>query len=233
MTAYDVARLLPDVPVLRDLCRSMAVLEAVLSPDWESRYHSFDANWDPAEEMASMRNGSGDEYSIVFLAGGAYIRGFDHEAVMSPYGNDGPWPGLLESVPDTFHHCVEEPAFCDEDGMPVVTVCLWREDADDRWRVGEIEYPEAERDPDGSAHLFALLIDPSPEAFQRFAEDYYEVPVNLDAVRHIYALRPLTQAVVTLLNADLTLEDLAEDLAACRYPSATEWDASRPAGSSA
>lgn len=32
-----------------------------------------------------MRNGSGDEYAIVFSAAGAYIRGFDHEAVMSPY----------------------------------------------------------------------------------------------------------------------------------------------------
>ncbi|WP_433362529.1 hypothetical protein [Streptosporangium sp. CA-115845] len=102
MTAHDVARLLPDIPVLRDLCRSMAVLEAVLSPEWSSRYHSFDADWSPGEEMASMRNGSGDEYSIVFSAAGAYIRGFDHEAVMSPYGNDGPWPGVLDSVPTSF-----------------------------------------------------------------------------------------------------------------------------------
>ncbi|WP_214413187.1 hypothetical protein [Sphaerisporangium fuscum] len=218
MNAHDVARMLPDVPVLRDLCRSMAVLEAVLSPDWESRYHSFDADWGPAEEMASMRNGSGDEYSIVFSDGGAFVRGFDHEAVMSPYGNDGPWPGVLDSVPDVFRQYLEEPAFRDEAGMPVVTACLWREGGDGRWRVGEIEYPDGESDPDGAARLFALLVDPSPQAFQRFAEDYYEVPVDLDAVRHVYALRPLTQAVVATLNADLSLEDLVEDLSASRYP---------------
>lgn len=222
MTAHDVARLLPGVSMLRDLCRSMAVLEAILSPEWESRYHSFDTSWSPGEEMASMRNGSGDEYSIVFSAAGAYIRGFDHESVMSPYGNDGPWPGVLDSVPGVFRHCVEEPAFCDEDGMPVVTACLWREAGDDRWRVGEIEYPDGESDPDGAAHLFGLLVEPSAEAFRRFAEDYYEVPVDLDAVRHVHALRPLTQAVVTALNADLTLKDLAEDLAASRYPSAVD-----------
>jgi hypothetical protein len=87
--------------------------------------------------------------------------------------------------------------------------------------VGQIDYPEGTRDPDGSAGLFELLIDPSPEAFQRFAEDYYEVAVGLDAVRHIYTLRPLTQEVVSVLNAELNLTDLAEDLAAARYPSTT------------
>ncbi|MFD1541571.1 hypothetical protein [Nonomuraea guangzhouensis] len=214
-----MARLLPDISVLRDLCRSMAVLEAILSPEWSSRYHSFDASWSPGEEMASMRNGSGDEYDIVFSAAGAYIRGFAHEAVMSPYGNDGPWPGVLDSVPEVFRRCVEEPAFCDEDGMPVVTACLWREVGDGCWRVGEIDCPDGVSDPDGAAGLFARLVDRSPEAFRRFAEDYYEVPVDLDAVRHVYALHPLTQTVVTALNTDLAARDLADDLAAARYPS--------------
>ena len=166
-----------------------------------------------------MRNGSGDEYSIVFSAVGAYIRGFAHEAVMSPYGNDGLCPGVFDAVPEVFRHCVEEPAFCDENGMPAMTACLWREVSDGCWRVGEIDYPDGVNEPDGAMYLFARLVDPSPEAFRRFAEDYYEVPVDLDAVRHIYALRPLTQAVITALNADLAVKDLTEDLAAARYPS--------------
>ncbi|GII77445.1 hypothetical protein Sru01_24270 [Sphaerisporangium rufum] len=36
---------------------------------------------------------------------------------------------------------------------------------------------------------------------------------------HVYALRPLTQTVVSALNADLTMKDLTEDIAASRYPS--------------
>jgi hypothetical protein len=63
-----------------------------------------------------------------------------------------------------------------------------------------------------------LLTDPSPEAFQRFAEDYYEVPVELDAVRHVYALRPLTEDVVTALNAEITLADVVKDVTAAGYP---------------
>ncbi|MEO3790413.1 hypothetical protein ABGB14_09375 [Nonomuraea sp. B10E15] len=197
----------------------MTVLEAILSPEWSNRYHSFNSDWGPGEEMASMRNGSGDEYSIIISAAGAYIRGFAHEAVMSPYGNDGLWQGVLDSVPEVFHPGIEKPAFCNQDGMPIVTVCLWHEVGDDQLMAGEIDYPECQSDPDGAAYLFARLVAPSPEAFQRFAEDYYEVPVDLEAVRHVYALRPLTHAVVTTLNADLTLEDLVEDLAIVRYPS--------------
>ncbi|MBA9003476.1 hypothetical protein [Thermomonospora cellulosilytica] len=222
MTAHDVAQLLPDIARLHDLCRSLAVLEAILSPEWEYRYYSFNADWSCEEEMASMRNGSGDEYSIIFSPAGAYVRGFAHESVMSPYANEDhePWPGVLDSVPEVFRSCVQEPAFCDENGVPIVTVCLWRQADDDRWHVGEIDYPQNESDPDGSADLFGLLTNPSPEAYQQFAEDYYEVPVDLEAVRHIYALHPLTQDLVSRLNPEILIGDLTEDLAQARYPTA-------------
>ncbi|WP_328884814.1 hypothetical protein [Streptomyces sp. NBC_00316] len=39
VTVYDVARQLPTIANLRDLCRSLAMLDAILSPDWESRYY--------------------------------------------------------------------------------------------------------------------------------------------------------------------------------------------------
>ncbi|QFZ72233.1 hypothetical protein GFH48_02255 [Streptomyces fagopyri] len=44
------------------------------------RRYSMNAGWAEGEEMASTRNGSGDEYSIVFSAAGVYVRGFDHES---------------------------------------------------------------------------------------------------------------------------------------------------------
>ncbi|MFJ4469177.1 hypothetical protein ACIP2X_17015 [Streptomyces sp. NPDC089424] len=219
MTVHDVARQLPEIAVLREHSRSMAVLEAVLSPEWENRYHSFDDQWSETESMASMRNGSGDEYSIVFSTAGAYIRGFDHESPMSPYVEDGPWPGVLDEVPDVFRSSVEEPAFSDEDGMPIVTACLWREMADSAWEAGAIDFPDAATgDPDGSGLLFQLLVDRTPEAFQRWAEDYYQVPVDLAAVRHVFSSRPLTEEVVRALNSEVALAQLAEDLAEIGYP---------------
>lgn len=221
MTVQDTARRLPAIDALRDHCRSIALLEAILSPDWADRHHSFDAHWTPTEAVASMRSGSGDEYTIVFSPAGAWIRGFAHESPMSPYGEDGPWPGVLDDVPEAFRAYVEEPAFTDEDGMPVVTACLWREAGDDRWSTGTIDFPEHPTgDPDGAESLFALLTDRSAEAFQQWAEDYYEVPVDVEAVRHVLASRPLTDAVVRALNPALTVADLAMDFAQTGYPQA-------------
>lgn len=219
MTVYDVARQLPTIAGLRNLCRSLAMVDAILSPDWERRHFSFNAGWADGEEMASMRNGSGDEYSIVFSTAGIYVRGFDHEALMSPYDNDGePWPGVIEEVPEVFRRFVEEPAFTDEDDVPIVTACLWRGATDDRWQHGVIDFPAGCWDPDGATGLFELLVDRSPVAFQRFAEDYYEVPVGLEAVHDVYDLRPLSQELVSSLNPDVTLAELAEDIAEIGYP---------------
>jgi hypothetical protein len=50
---------LPDISTLRRLTRSLAMLDAIMSPEWESRYYSFDSHWGPGELMASMRNGQG------------------------------------------------------------------------------------------------------------------------------------------------------------------------------
>ncbi|MFD8378324.1 hypothetical protein ACFV2X_07185 [Streptomyces sp. NPDC059679] len=219
MTVHDIARQLPGIAVLQHHCRSIAMLEAVLSPEWADRYYSFDAHWSETETMASMRNGSGDEYSIVFSAAGAYIRGFAHESPMSPYAGDGPWPGVLDDVPEVFRACVEEPAFSDEDGMPVITTCIWREPGDDGWKTGTIDFPEeATGDPDGAEYLFRLLVDRSAEAFQRWAEDYYEAPVNVRAVRHVLSSRPLTKGMVSALNPEITLTDLAGDITQIGYP---------------
>ncbi|MFI8320650.1 hypothetical protein [Streptomyces sp. NPDC085529] len=170
-------------------------------------------------ELASMRNGSGDESSIVFAAAGTYVRGFAHEAPVSPYGTDGePWPGVIDEFPEVFKPFVEEPAFTDEDGVPVVTACLWRETTDDQWRHGVIDFPAGHADPEGATGLFELLVDRSPEAFPRHAEDHYEVSVDLEAVRDVYALRPLNQKLVSSLNSEVTLADTAEDMAEIGYP---------------
>ena len=44
--------------------------------------------------------------------------------------------------------------------------------------------------------------------------------MNLAAVQQVYALRPLTQPLVTALNDQLSVADLAHDIAEIGYPTA-------------
>jgi hypothetical protein len=170
-----------------------------------------------------MRSESGDEYSIVFSLAGAYIRGFDHESPMSPYGLDParPWPGVIDDVPPEFAAQVTEPAFAHSfpDGhVPALTACLWRRTTDDRWRTGTIDFPDGSVDADGAKWMFELLVEGTPEAYCRHAGDYFEVPVAAELVQHVYAHRPLTDELVARLNPEVTMADLAKDIAQIVYP---------------
>ncbi|MFI5691957.1 hypothetical protein ACIA58_08975 [Kribbella sp. NPDC051586] len=205
---------MPDVGVVRRVSRALAVLDLVLNEDESTRYYEFDARWSGTEEAALMRDGSGGEYSIVFSPAGAFAYGFDHESPMSPYVNDRKsWPGLLDGVPQEFHAARDEKAFSD-DGVPRATVCFWRTTDDAAWSCGPVENV----DRDGADWLFELLADGRPEAYLTFAEDYYEVALDLEPIRHVYALMPLTEYVVTSLNRQRRLSDLAEGIAEIGYP---------------
>ncbi|MFD5623888.1 hypothetical protein [Streptomyces yangpuensis] len=219
MSVYEILAALPDTRVLRDRCRALAVLETVMDP--HDPFFRYSADWSATEEAALMDNGSGDDYAIVFSAAGAYARGFAHESAMSPWcGEDAEVrPGLVDAVPEAFLPYVTEPAFCDDDGdgpVPRVTVVFWRETADEAWRTGPVEVPDGYGD--GALDLFEVLAAGTPEAYRDFAEDYHERPVDLDAVRHVFALRPLTDDVVKALNPEADPTAAATAAAATGYP---------------
>jgi hypothetical protein len=223
MPVHDVAWRLPEITVVRAVSQSIAVLDATLCRDWQYRYFSFDSRWAPGEELASMRNGSGDEYSIVFTAAGVFVRGFNHESPMSPYGlePERPWPGFVDSVPPEFAAQVTEPAFAHHfphGVVPAVTACLWRQPGDERWHAGTIAFPEGYADPDGANWMFEVLADGTPESYCRHAGDYFGQPINAEAVRQVYAHTPLTDELVAVLNPDVSVADLAEELATIAYP---------------
>src|SRR4051812_22282843 len=96
--------LLPDVTGLCRTLQSMAMLEAVLCPEWELRYYSFNSSWAKGEQMGSMRNGSWDELFAHFGPAGCWLKGFAHECPMTPYRTRRKqvWPGVLDVVPDEF-----------------------------------------------------------------------------------------------------------------------------------
>jgi hypothetical protein len=48
LPAHQFARL-PAIPIVRERYRAMAVLDAIMSPDWQFRFYSFDSRWVPGE----------------------------------------------------------------------------------------------------------------------------------------------------------------------------------------
>ena len=208
--------MLPDIDALRRLSQSLAMLDAIISPQWESRYYSFNSTWGSGEMIASMRNGSGDDYFLLFNAAGAILKGFAHESPMTPYANRDykVWPGVLDNVPTEFASFLSEPAFTLED----TTFCLWRRHVDSNWQVGKIEYPSEDLDPDGSDALLAIL-DGQAATYREFAESYYERSVDLSSIEKIYQHRPLTQELISALNPELSPEDLSADILEIAYPS--------------
>src|SRR6266545_3544798 len=146
---------LPDVDGLKRLLQSMAMLDAILSPEWQYRYYSFNSKWSRGEQMGSMRDGCGDDFFALFNKHGCFLKGFDHEAMMSPYGQKPKrvWPGVLDAVPEEFADELKQPAFSMED----TTFCIWRRYSDSGWQRGIIDFPTERPDPDGSQSLLSPL----------------------------------------------------------------------------
>jgi len=205
---------LPDIEDLRRLTQSLAMLDAIKSPEWEYRYYSFNSKWDEGEMMASMRNGSGDEYFILFDSHGAIMKGFDHESSMSPWSTEEEklWLGIFDDVPPEFQSFLSEPAF----SIPETTFCIWRRYIDPSWQVGRINYPD-EDDPDGSEYMLSIL-DGQPSTYKEFAESYYEKSLDLEAIEQIYRHEPLTNKIVARLNDGIALESLITDVEQIAYP---------------
>lgn len=201
---------LPDIPTLRKLLQSLATLDAILSPDWASRYYSFNCKWAEAQQMGSMRNGSGDDWFALFMPGGAGIVGVSHESPMFRAGV--PWPGIFQGIPPELAELASEPAFDPSN----TTFCIWRRLRDPGWSRGPVEYAPGD-DPDGSAELLGML-DGNPRSYQQFALDYFEVELPLRAVEAIYAHDSLTDALVRELNPEASVEALVPDLTEIGYP---------------
>lgn len=202
--------LFPGISELRKLMKSLAMLDAILSPDWECRYFSFDSRWSKEQEMGSMRNGQGDDLFVLFGSHGCFVKGFVHDSPAARAGIDP--QDHYRGIPKTFAACVKEPAFSAED----VTFCLWRSVNDTAWQHNSIALPKG-TDPDGSVALLSPF-DGKPKTYKDWAEDYYEEEIPLKAVKALFEHRPLTTEIVEDLNPDQALEDLAEDIREIGYP---------------
>lgn len=219
---------LPDIGTLQRLCKSLATLDAVICREWEYRYYSYNNAWDKdkQEEYFSMRNGSGDEFQILFSRHGSIINGLAHESEMSNWiekeiqpvtfkeklsklfgqkktiTEQQIWKGVVETVPDEFKEFIF--------GEPVkskgTTFCIWRKTKDNSWSIGNIQFPK-DKYGDGSEDLL-YIFDNNPATYKKWATEYYEEQfdehkLKLDLVKHIYDFNPMTKDIALGLNPNI------------------------------
>lgn len=205
---------LPDLVTLRRLAQSLATLDAIIMPEWEFRYYSYNSKWDAGEQTASMRNGSGAHFFLLFKAAGAILKGFVKDSRFGLFcvENSRVWPGVLEQIPPQFSDILTEPAFM----MASTTFCTWRGTYDESWHIGPVQFPEGV-DPDGSLALLKIF-DGDPRTYQSWAEQYYERKIPLLTVKHIYDHQTLTDEMVHSLEPDRMLALLHAELDEIGYP---------------
>lgn len=206
--------LFPSISRLKHLLKSLATLDAILCPEWDYRYYSFNSKWTESEQMGSMRNGCGDEFFVLFNSAGCFLKGFAHESAMSSWGteNQQPWDGLLNGLPKEFEEAAKEPAF----SMENISFCIWRNNSDENWQSGNFEF-DGDEDPDGSEYLLELF-DCNPASYKEFAADYHELDVDLSLISKIYNHEILTENTISALNPDANFEELVLELKEIGYP---------------
>jgi hypothetical protein len=212
---------LPDINTLKQLCKSLAILDAIICREWQYRYYSYNKDWDKANaaEWFGMRDGSGDEFMIYFSPAGAVIYGLAHESEMSSWfqPNKAVIPEILANLPNIFHSFVyDEP--CKSNGA---SFCIWREYSDVGWQIGQnIPFCDTQYG-DGSQDMLYIL-DNNPQTYRDWAVVYYEEDEEFDfepdnftisLVEYIYQQRILSKDVVLALNPMFTdWDDLKKDL---------------------
>lgn len=204
---------LPDLRTLRQRAIALAMLDAIICPEFQYRYFSFDAAWSNGQEMASMRNGDGDHWFLHLSDAGAAIKG---------YVLDGEHDGrtlALEAqrrLPEAFNAFLHEPAF----SMETVSYCYWRGRNDAHW--SRLAHPDASLRnlADGSADYLSILLAPA-SCYYDYASDYFECEPPLASIEHIYQHLPLTAAIVKSLNPQLSLVEAQVSAIQLGYPRVT------------
>lgn len=185
-------------PPLELICKGLATLDAMMSEDWDSRYYSFNQAWNTksTQRMASMRNGEGDEWFIVFDKSGVFVKAFWHEHPHEDVAK------IYKGLPKALMSQLKEQAF----SMEHVTFGGWHDGT--TWTLrGNAAPPTNE----------LAILTGDPEKYRAYAKPYFEAELPIDAVAHVLAGKKLDAKLVKRISTERTLAELKADLAEIGY----------------
>lgn len=210
---------LPHPIELRNLMISLTVLDAILSGKNQNNrlwYYNFEPNWKSKQALASMWDGMGGDFSIIFAPYGVVIKGFDNKSAMTSYitafkrgQKPQAWPGIYDNMPLHLRKLIDDLQPND------VSYCLWWDIASPEWKRGNIDFVDC-KDPDGSEKHLAIF-DGHPLTFQNFARVYYEQVVPLELISLIYRHRPISNETITALSPKVDVSQMQSLIHSIEY----------------
>jgi hypothetical protein len=198
--------LLPNKKSLQNICKAIAVLDAIICQEWEYRYYLYNSKWAEDEEYFGMRDGAGDLMDILFLQNHCVISGFAHEFQYNQKSD------LTKNLPEIYNQFIfDEPVATNG-----TTFCLWTNETQN-WEVGEIKDFN-----DNSEDLLAIF-DGNPQTYINWASEYFDesykkTGIPLKTVTEIYQGKTLTkEMVLSIVDQIEDWELLEEDLKEINY----------------
>ncbi|NTV78935.1 MAG: hypothetical protein HGA25_07355 [Clostridiales bacterium] len=160
---------LPDVKECKNKLKQLAAFDAVFSPEWENRYYSYDSLWYEGEEMASMRNGRGEHYFILFTDEKILMKGLERQSKclsMKDFGKD-------MNLPEILYQFMEQVAFLPDE----TSFCIWK--------FGQGAWNSITKITENELKILGVLLI-SPEQYVQWVEDYYEITLSVEEVAALF-----------------------------------------------
>jgi hypothetical protein len=201
----------PDPRTLGNRAMALAMLDALICPEFQYRYFTFDAAWGDDEQFGAMRNGDGDHWFLHLSDGGAALKGYVQE--LEHCDTRALAREIQRKVPADFNAFLHEPSFA----MDAVSYFYWRRSGDAAWTKVEHPEPGLKHCADGSADYLSILLAPA-DCYYDYATDYFECEPPIASIEHIYSMAPLTAAIVKSLNPQLSMAEAQTSAAAIGYP---------------
>lgn len=203
---------LPNPERLKEILLSQSSLDIIMNDEEDAwlRLSSFYKNYFDGIDMVKIDNGAGDNMYILFSKDGVIIKGFDHESILSPYGNDEEKiaKGIYDSVPIELMELLKDESIEVND----VTFCVWRSQNDSSWKKGDVIIPEGyKEDDDGEGFLLGYVFDDA-DSWVGWGKDYYEKEIPLEYVKTIYEHKDITREVIEKINPKRDVDAVIKEL---------------------
>ncbi len=177
---------------LRNKLKHLALLDAIIEPEWEYRYYSYNSNWSDTEEMASLRDSCGGEWFFLLDENNVSFK------CTSPVdGLVDNFDEIKKSVPERFNPLLNEAAFSMGQGS-----CIWFIENNTWVKLGKeiTDLPNP-----------IIIQDLTASDYCQFVEDIFEQEIDQEVVQSIFDGK-FTIDMAKKINPSIDLNALRQDI---------------------